>query len=150
MKILYEIKDANQFLNQLAKVAQKYGTRVQEYDEGPGHFIFIKTKIKIYEVLKENRTYAYVWGATEEDISFLNSFWGEPLKKIELQMTPLEFASELLEIPQIEKITIKDIIQMLEISERELNQYIRFIKRASRKTDIPEEVKKANKILECL
>ena len=150
MKIIYEIKDANQFLNQLATVAQKYGTRVREYDEPPGHFIFIKTKIKIYEVLKKNRTYAYVWGATEEDISFLNSFWGEPIQIIELKMTPLEFASELLEIPQIEKISIEDIIQTLEISEKELNQYIRFMKRASRKTDISEDVKKANKILERL
>ncbi len=150
MKVIYEIKNTSEFLNQLNIIAQRYKTNVSEYDEEPGHFIFVKTEIKIYERLKDNKTYAYVWGATDEDIIFLNSFWGEPKEIIELKMSPLEFASELLEIPQDEKISKEEIIQTLGISERDFNQYSRFIKMASRKADIPEDVRKANTILEHL
>ena len=148
MKIIYEIKDVNSFLSQLTQIAQKYNTVVKEYDEEPGYFIFIKNKIKIYEVSKDNKKLTYVWGATDEDVSFLTSFWGPPIKKIELKMTPLQFASELVEIPQVDRITKEEIIEILEISDRDFIQYSRYIKMASRKKDIPKEVQNANKILE--
>ncbi len=150
MKIIYEIKNASDFLNQLEVIAQKYGTRVLEHDEGPGHFIFVKSEIKISEKIKDNKKFVYVWGATNEDLTYLNSFWGEPQEIVDQKMSPLEFAIELLELPQNQQITKEEIIQTFGISERDLGQYTRFIKMASRKPDIAEEVKKANMILERL
>ena len=150
MKIIYEIKNASEFLNQLEVIAQKYGTRVLEHDEGPGHFIFVKSEIKISEKIRDNKKFVYVWGATNEDLTYLNSFWGEPQEIVDQKMSPLEFATELLELPQNQQITKEEVIQTFGISERDLNQYTRFIKMASRKPDIAEEVKKANMILEHL
>ena len=150
MKIIYEIKNASEFLNQLEVIAQKYGTRVLEHDEGPGHFIFVKSEIKISEKIRDNKKFVYVWGATNEDLTYLNSFWGEPQEIVDQKMSPLEFATELLELPQNQQITKEEIIQTFGISERDLGQYTRFIKMASRKPDIAEEVKKANMILERL
>lgn len=150
MKIIYEIKNASDFLNQLEVIAQKYGARVLEHDEGPGHFIFVKSEIKISEKIKDNKKFVYVWGATNEDLTYLNSFWGEPQEIVDQKMSPLEFATELLELPQNQQITKEEVIQTFGISERDLNQYTRFIKMASRKPDIAEEVKKANMILERL
>jgi len=150
MKIIYEIKNASEFLNQLEVIAQKYGTRVMQHDEGPGYFIFVKSKIKISEKMRDNKKFVYVWGATNEDLSYLNSFWGEPQEIVEQKMSPLEFATELVELPQNQQISKEEIIQTFGISERDLNQYARFIKMASRKPDIAEEVKKANMILEHL
>lgn len=150
MKVIYEIKNTSEFLNQLNLIAQKYGAHVSKQDEGPGHFIFIKSRLKIAGKLRDNKQFAYVWGATEEDLSFLNSFWGEPNQVIELKMTPLEFASELIEIPQAEALTVEEIIQIMKITERDFKQYTRYIKMASRKSDISEDVKRANTILEQL
>ena len=148
MKIIYEIKNENEFLNQLHKIALEYSTQVLEFDDGSGHFIFVKSKIKISEKTKDNRKFAYVWGATEKDISYLNSVWGQPFQKIELKMTPIEFASELMEIPKVESLTKEEIVQIMEISDKDFNQYKRFIKMALRKSDINEDVKKASAILE--
>ncbi len=150
MKIIYEIKNTSEFPHQFGTIAQKYGTEVLEHDEGPGLFIFVKSKIKISEKIRDNKKYVYVWGATTDDLVYLNSFWGEPYQVIELKMSPLDFASELIELPQIHQITKEDIIQTFGISERDFNQYSRFIKMASRKSDIQEEVKLANTILERL
>ncbi len=150
MKVIYEIKNTSEFLNQLNLIAQKYGAQVSKQDEGPGHFIFIKSRLKIAEKRKDNKQYAYVWGATDEDLSFLESFWGEPDQVIVLKMTPLEFASELIEIPQAETLTVEEILQIMNITDRDFKQYSRYIKMASRKSDISEDVKRANTILKHL
>lgn len=150
MKVIYEIINTSEFLNQLKMIAQKYGAHVSKQDEGSGHFIFIKSRLKIAEKLRDNKQYAYVWGATDEDLSFLESFWGKPHQVIELKMTPLEFAAELIEIPQAEKLTVEEILKIMDITDRDFKQYSRYIKMASRKSDISEDVKRANTILEHL
>jgi hypothetical protein len=150
MKIIYEIKNSDEFLSQLNTIAQKYSTNVREHDEGPGHFVFVKSKIKISEKIRGNKKFAYVWGATDEDISYLNSFWGEPHQIIELKMTPLEFASELLDLPQTVEITKEDIIQSLGITSKDFDNYSRTIKRISGKPSSSEDLKNAGAILERL
>ena len=150
MKVIFEPKDKEKLPHDLSKIAKKYNTNVKKHDTGEGHFIFVKSKIKISEKFKDNSHYIHVWGATDEDISFLKQFWGEPIRIIEQKMSPLEFATELIEIPQIETLSVEEIIQTMRISERDFRQYSRFIQMASRKSDILEDVKKAYTILENL
>ncbi|MHA1304789.1 MAG: hypothetical protein ACTSPI_13915 [Candidatus Heimdallarchaeaceae archaeon] len=89
----------------------------------------------------------YVWGADEKDISFLKNFWGEPQIVAKERRSPLDFATELINIPQVEKLNKKEVLQIMELNEKEYKQYKRLINIAARRPSSTEVIKRAQEIL---
>ncbi|MCG3221408.1 MAG: hypothetical protein H7641_08505 [Candidatus Heimdallarchaeota archaeon] len=148
MKVVFEPENKEAIFDQLQEIAEKYGTTVKQQDTGKGHFIFVKSKLKIVEKVREYRHRIQVWGAKDEDVNYLKQFWGEPIKKIVQKMTPLVFAKEIVKIPNVKELTIEDITAIMEISESDYQQYCRYIKVAASNASAPEEVVKADNLLE--
>jgi len=148
MKAIFQPSDKDQSLNQLKEIAEHYKTEVIQHDTGEGHFIFVKSKIKITEKLRNDKLYIFVWSAKEDDISFLKRYWGEPLDLVAEKMTPMDFATEVIDIPNVDKLTKAEIIEVLEINEKDYNQYLKYIKRLVKRPSAPKDVVKAISILQ--
>jgi len=148
MKVVFKLTDITALDNQLEQIANHYNSSVKLQDTGQGKFIFVRSRIKIVEKSKNNEKYIHVWGAKQEDINYLSQHWGEPIKVLKMKMSPLEFASEIAELPNANDLTKEDIMTLLEVTERDLGKYSRFIKMASRRPSASDDVKKANNILE--
>jgi hypothetical protein len=148
MKVIFEAENKEDILEHFQKIAEKYGTTVKQQDTGEGQFIFVKSKIKIVEKVRDFKHRIIVWGAKDEDVNYLQQFWGEPIKKIVQKMSPMVFAKELVKIPNVKDLTIEDITAILEISESEYQQYSRYINVAASNASAPAEVVKANNLLE--
>lgn len=148
MKVIFEPENKQEISNQLEKIAEYYQTSVLEQDIGEGKFVFVKSKIKIVEKFKDQKTLIHVWGAKDEDIVYLKQFFGEPVQKIVEKMTPLAFASEMIEIPNADKLTKEDIMSLLDVTDRDLRQYSRMLRSAARRSSASEDIVNAYKILE--
>ena len=148
MKVVFEPENKEDIFDHFQKIAEKYGTTVRKQDTGEGHFIFVKSKIKIVEKVREYRHRIHVWGAKEDDVNYLQQFWGEPIKKIEQKMTPLLFAKEIVKIPNVNELTTEDILAIMEINESDYQQYCRYIKVAAGNASAPIEVVKAFELIE--
>ena len=147
MKAIFGPIDDQKTLNKLQEIAEHYNTKVIQHDTGEGYFIFVKDKITITEKVRDNKLYMFVWGAKEEDISFLGRFWGDPRDLEVEKMSPMVFAAEVVDIPNIESLSKEDIISSLEISEKDYNQYIKHLKRVVKRPNTPPKVVKAISIL---
>lgn len=148
MKVVFESNNKETIYEEFQKIAEKYGTTVKQQDTGVGHFIFVKSRLKIVEKVREYKHRIHVWGAKDEDVNYLQQFWGEPIKKIVQKMSPMLFAKELVKIPNVTELTIEDITVLMEISESDYQQYSRYIDVAASNASAPAEVVKANKLLE--
>jgi hypothetical protein len=150
MKVVFEPEKKEEIYDQFQIIAEKYGTTVRKQDTGEGHFIFVKSRLKIVEKVREYRHRIQVWGAKDEDVNYLQQFWGEPIKKIVQKMTPLVFAKEIVKIPNVKELTIEDITVLMEISEDDYQQYSRYIRVAAGNPSAPVEVIKAFEVIENL
>ncbi len=148
MKIIFDPENKQEISNHLEKIAEYYQTSVLEQDIGEGKFVFVKSKIKIVEKFIEQKTLIYVWGAKDEDIIFLKQFFGEPVQKIVEKMTPLAFASEIIEIPNSDNLTKEDIMALLDVTDRDLRQYSRMLRSAARRSSASIDIVKAYELLE--
>jgi len=148
MKVIFEPENKQEISNQLEKIAEYYQTSVLEQDIGEGKFVFVKSKIKIVEKFRDQKKLIYVWGAKDEDIVYLKQFFGEPVQKIVEKMTPLAFASEMIEIPNADKLTKEDIMSLLDVTDRDLRQYSRMLRSAARRSSASEDIVNAYKVLE--
>ncbi|MCE7742095.1 MAG: hypothetical protein GOP50_06520 [Candidatus Heimdallarchaeota archaeon] len=147
MKLIFKPVDKQQILNQLQKIAPRYNTQVRKHDTGDGHFIFVKSRIKISEKLSDNVYSIHVWGANEEDLSFLKQVWGEPSQVLKERLTPIEFANELADFPSADNLSKSEIIQTLDMTEKEYNQFERLIQRTARRPNASIEMKRAFELL---
>ena len=147
MKVIFEPVDKQQILNQFQKIAPRYNAQVRQHDTGDGHIIFVKSRIKISEKVRNNVYSIHVWGANAEDLNFLKQFWGEPSQVIKDKLTPIEFANEIADIPAAETLSKKELIKTLNISEGEYDQFVRFIQRTARRPNSSQEMKKASELL---
>ncbi|MHA2357771.1 MAG: hypothetical protein ACXABK_03250 [Candidatus Heimdallarchaeaceae archaeon] len=150
MKVIFKLLDFVALDSQLEQIANHYNSSVKLQDIGHGKFIFVKSRIKIVEKTKNNEKFIHVWGAKQEDIVYLSQFWGEPLKVLELKMSPIEFASELADLPNADELNREDIMTLFGVTERDIVKYSRTLRMASRRPSATEDVKKANNILEKL
>jgi hypothetical protein len=147
MRIIFESVDKEKLLSQFQQIAAKYSTQVRQHDVGESHFIFVKSRIKISEKVRGNIHSVHVWGAKDEDLDFLKQFWGEPSQVHKERLTPTDFANGIADIPVSESLTKSEIIQTMNITEGEYNQFVRFIQRIARRPNAPEEMKRAFEIL---
>ncbi|MHA1418523.1 MAG: hypothetical protein ACTSVO_03200 [Candidatus Heimdallarchaeaceae archaeon] len=148
MKVIFEPENKLEISNQLEKIAEHYQTSVLEQDVGEGKFVFVKSKIKIVEKFRDQKTLIYVWGAKDEDVNYLIQFFGEPVQKLVEKMTPLTFASEIIEIPNADKLTKEDVMSLLDVTDRDLRQYSRMLRLAARKSSASVDMVKAHELLE--
>lgn len=147
MKIIFVPKDKKLLLGQFEEVANYYQTEVKPHDKGEGHFIFVKSRIMIAELIRNNEVQIHVSGATDVDLSFLTNVWGEPFSVIKEKRSPMEFAKDVAEIPNVDQMDKLDIIALLDITEADYNQHIRYLERVARRPNTPDEVGTALQIL---
>lgn len=147
MKAIFFISGENYSPNQLDKIAEKYGTTVHVDDE-IGRFILVKPKLQIKERKEEDRYSFNVWGASQEDIDFLKSILGEPARTAEQRLSPLEFAQEITAIPGIMEKSKEEIMEIMEVNDRQYLQYQKLIQNQLRRPNPAEIFVKAAEILQ--
>ena len=148
MKVIFEPEKEQEISNQLEKIAKHYQTSVATQDIGEGKFVFVKSKIKIVEKFREQKTLIYVWGAKDEDVIYLKQFFGEPVQKIVEKMTPPAFASEITEIPNADSLSKEDVMSLLDVTDRDLRQYSRMLRSAAKRASASVDIVKAYELLE--
>ena len=147
MKVIFIPKDKDILIKQFEEVANHYQAKVVPHDKGEGHFIFVKSRIMITELIRDNEVQIHVSGANDEDLNFLTSVWGDPISVVKEKRSPIDFAKEIAEIPNIDQFDKMDIVTLLDITEADYSQYIRYLERIARRPNAAEEVVKAVQIL---
>ena len=147
MKVIFEPEKKSEILAHFEQIAEHYQTTVLKQDSGEGNTVFVKAQIKIVEKQKGENTLIYVWGAKEEDVSYLKQYFGEPIQRITEKMTPLKFAAEIIEIPNSDNLTKEDVMSLLEVTDRDLRQYSRMLGSAARRSSPSLDVVKAYDLL---
>ncbi len=147
MKAIFEPIDNQKILNQLEEIAKYYQTEVIQHDTDESHFIFVRSRIKITEEKRNNETRIFVSGANESDIVYLKQFWGKPIEIVTEKMTPMDFVKEVVNISNIENLKKEELINLLEINEKEFDQYLRYMKRIAKRANAPSNVVKVALIL---
>ncbi len=148
MKALFLIDKEIDIMTKLEEIALKYDTDVKIDEDNISHFILIKPKLQIKQRVIENSYSIHVWGATEEDLEYLKTIFGEPKETTVERLTPLEFATELIAIPGINEKTMEEIMDIMEVDERQYNQYKRLLGIVARRDNVSEVIKTAFEILE--
>ncbi len=148
MKLVFEIPncDHNEIKNQLEEIANIYDSKLKREDEGEGYFIITKSKLQIVQKIKSDQCQIFVWGAQKRDLELLSNYWGEPEKLYNEKRTPADFSQELVNIPGVNNLDKNEIISIMEISDKEFDQYKRLISILAKRTD-SHEIEKASKIL---
>ena len=147
MKLIFVPKDKNLLFGQFEEVANHYQTRVMPHDKGEGHFVFVRSRIMITELIRNNEVQIHVSGANDDDLSFLTSVWGDPISVVKEKRSPMEFANEIVEIPNVDQLDKADIIALLDITEKDYSQNLRYLERVAKRPNSAEEVIKAVQIL---
>ncbi|HUT81648.1 MAG TPA: hypothetical protein VMZ29_10650 [Candidatus Bathyarchaeia archaeon] len=148
MKALFLIAKEIDIMAKLEEIALKYTTTVKIDEDNTSHYILIKPKLQIKQGAIEDNYSINVWGATEEDLEYLKTIFGEPTQITVERLTPLEFATELMAIPGINEKTMEEIMEIMEIDERQYNQYKRILGIIARRDNMPETLKTAFNILD--
>ncbi|MHA1115511.1 MAG: hypothetical protein ACTSRR_02795 [Candidatus Heimdallarchaeaceae archaeon] len=149
MKAIFEIKNKSekQVLLDLEELSEKYNSSVKKEDQGEGHFILTESKLQIVERVEGDQVIVQVWGASEGDIQELSNYWGQPKKLIKEKPSPNDLAKEIIYIPNITEMKKNELLELLEISEKDLDKYKRLIDRLAQRKNVSDELKKANEIL---
>lgn len=147
MKAVFDVKEESDVVKQLEEIAEKYDAKIHLDDDGKSHFILAKPKLQIKENFFKDKHQVMVWGATEEDIDYLQGFWGEPVRTIKERLSPLEFAQEFIGIPNVENKSKEEIMDTMELTAREYKQYKRFLQIAQRRPNAPQVLKDAFELM---
>ncbi len=147
MKATFILSENDYVKEKLDEIAQKYGTTVKFVDDGVGRFLIAQPKFQIKERLEEGNYNIKVWGATEEDIQYLKTIWGEPARTEKQRLSPLEFAQELVGIPNIDTLTKEQIMGIMELEDRQFIQYQRLLANQLRRSDPLPVFTKASEIM---
>ena len=147
MKLIFRPDDRQKFLTQLQTIADHYKTIVRKHDTAESYFVFVRSKVMATEVESNGTFYVHVSISSEEDLVFFKQVLGEPISIKEKKLTVMEFASEIVSIPNIGELSRKDILESLEINEKEYNGFMRYIQRLARRPNAPPEVKKTEQLL---
>lgn len=150
MKATFFVNSNIDILQQLEEIATKYNASVKLADDGESHYILIKPKFQIKKNLEGDQFKISVWGGSEEDISYLTSLWGTPQTTAIERLPPVEFAVELVTIPEIDIKSKEEIMDIMEVDEKGLMQYTRLFKALSRRPDASSDIRKSLEILEKL
>ena len=147
MKATFILSENNYAKEKLDVIAQKYGTSVHLDDDGIGRFILAPPKFQIKERPEQGNYIIKVWGATEKDITYLKTIWGEPTSTEKQRLSPIEFAEELIGIPNVNNLNKQQIMDIMELDERQFIQYQRLIANQLRRPNPQKEFAKASEIM---
>ncbi|RLI70158.1 hypothetical protein DRO91_02030 [Candidatus Heimdallarchaeota archaeon] len=136
MKLIFKTTKDFPIMSKLEEIAQKYQTTVHLDDDDISHFILIPPKLQLKQNEDEKHYTITVWGATNDDLAYFTTIFGEPIQTIKELPSPLEFAKELIQLPNVREKTLEEIMAIFELDERRLNQYKKIITiQAQRKKD---------------
>jgi len=131
----------------LDEIAAKYATKVILDDDGISRFLIVLPKFQIKERLIDEKYHLYIWGAKKQDIEYLKTKWGNPARTEAQRLSPKEFAHELMGIRGVENMTKEQIMDVMELNDRQFTQYQRILKNVLRRPDQPEILVKAAQIM---
>lgn len=147
MKATFILNENDYVKERLDEIAQKYGTIVKFDDDGIGRFLIAPPKFQIKERSEEGKYIIKVWGATEKDVQYLKSIWGEPTRTEKQRLTPIEFAQELVGIPNIQTLSKDKIKDIMELDDRQFIQYQRLIANQMKRPNPQPIFKEASEIM---
>lgn len=150
MKATFFVNSDIDIFQHLEEIAKRYNAAVKLADDGQTHYIIVRPKFQIKKKLEGNQYKIDVWGGTEEDISYLTSLLGVPQTTAIERLPPIDFAKELVSIPEIDTKSKEEIIDTLDVDEKGLMQYARLFKALSRRPDASNDITKSLEILEKL
>ncbi|NHJ88107.1 MAG: hypothetical protein FK734_21760 [Asgard group archaeon] len=148
MKATFILQPDSYSPNLLEKIAENFGVSVRFDDDGIGRFILVQPKLQIKERKSDDGYYFNVWGASQENIDFFKTILGEPFRTEEQRLTPLEFAQELTSIPGIMEKSKEEIMELMEVDDRQFTQYQRLIQNQLRRPEPEALFIQAAEILE--
>ncbi|MGC9780725.1 MAG: hypothetical protein HZR80_15900 [Candidatus Heimdallarchaeota archaeon] len=147
MKATFILSENDYVKEKFDEIAQKYGTAVKFDDDGIGRFLIAPPKFQIKERLEEDNYNIKVWGATEEDIQYLKSIWGEPTRTEKQRLSPIEFAQEIVGVPDIKTLSKEQIMEIMELDDRQFTQYQRLLANQLRRPNPQPIFTKASEIM---
>lgn len=148
MKIIFSVKDKDTIETIFSNMADHFKTDVYADDYGCSYIISKPDKLQIAQKEVKGEDQVYVWGANEKQLVYFKSVLGAPLKIIEEKLSPVDFAKELANIPDIENRTKAEIMQLMDINEADLKRYKKLIGYACRKPNAEKELLLTKEILE--
>lgn len=148
MKATYILPISENIVKILEKIAENYKTDVKKEDMNDGYFILAEPKLQIASAVETSNYIIHVWGASEEDINYLTTMFGNPIRTSSEKLSTLEFAQELLILPNIESLSKDEIIDFMQLSEQDYDQYKKLLRLSVMRQSPHDAVERISKILE--
>ena len=148
MKATFILPLSENIVKILEKIAENYKTDVKKEDMKDGYFILAKPKLQIASAVETSNYIIHVWGASEEDINYLTTMFDNPIRTSSEKLSTLEFAQELLLLPNIDNISKEEIIDYMQLSEQDYDQYKKLLRLSVMRQSPNEVVEQIYKILE--
>ncbi|MCK4844606.1 MAG: hypothetical protein KAS95_02930 [Candidatus Heimdallarchaeota archaeon] len=148
MKATYILPLTENIEKILEKIAENYKTDVKKEDMNDGYFILAKPKLQIASAVETSNYIIHVWGASEEDINYLTTMFDNPIRTSSEKLSTLEFAQELLILPNIDSLSKDEIIDFMQLSEQDYDQYKKLLRLSVMRQSPHNAVEQIYKILE--
>lgn len=148
MKATYILPLTENIVKILEKIAENYKTDVKKEDMNDGYFILAKPKLQIASAVETSNYIIHVWGASEEDINYLTTMFDNPIRTSSEKLSTLEFAQELLILPNIDSLSKDEIIDFMQLSEQDYDQYKKLLRLSVMRQSPHDAVEQIYKILE--
>ncbi len=148
MKATFILPLTENIVKILEKIAENYKTDVKKEDMKDGYFILAKPKLQIASAVETSNYIIHVWGASEEDINYLTTMFDNPIRTSSEKLSTLEFAQELLILPNIDSLSKDEIIDFMQLSEQDYDQYKKLLRLSVMRQSPHHAVEQVHKILE--
>ncbi|MHA1127241.1 MAG: hypothetical protein ACTSO7_18125 [Candidatus Heimdallarchaeota archaeon] len=147
MKAGYECQKDNNIDSLLVKIAEHFDTTVKTLEDDLTKIISVPKRIRIIQRVDESKYVLRVRGASDEDISFLTSVLGNPVKISQEKLSLNDFVKEVMNIPSVETKSKIEIMDILNLDDVEFQQYQKQLERFGKRGRGPQPILDAYEIL---
>jgi len=147
MKAEYELSKESNVESLLVKIAENFGTTVKTLEDDITKVIAVPSRIRIIQRVDETKYVLRVRGASDEDISFLTSILGDPVKISHEKLSLNDFVKKVMSIPEVETKSKEEIIDILDLEDEKFQQYYKQLERFGKRGRGPQATLDAYTIL---
>ena len=147
MKAEYELSKNSDVESLLIKIAENFGTTVKTLEDDVTKVISVPSRIRIIQRVDEAKFVLRVRGASDEDIGFLTSILGDPLKVSQEKLSLNDFVKEVMSIPDVKTKSKDEVIDILDLDDEEFQGYYKQLERFGKRGRGPQPILDAYEIL---
>ncbi len=147
MKAEYELSKNSDVESLLTKIAESFGTTVKTLEDDVTKVISVPSRIRIIQRVDEAKFVLRVRGASDEDIGFLTSILGDPLKVSQEKLSLNDFVKEVMSIPDVKTKSKDEVIDILDLDDEEFQGYYKQLERFGKRGRGPQPILDAYEIL---